>query len=316
MMRVRTLKSDAVGAVCEDAAGDLTAAAYAHFAPLVRRRLAKLGVRDADLPDLCHEVFLVVHHKVDQVAGVERLDRWLRAICRRVAASYRRRSAHKMEILSIDSDHPDSANGPGVGPERREQLELVRQALNRLDDESRDLLALHDVGQMPLTDLARLVAHDRKTVRKRLGTARRRVSRLVCQEALLEEPAVRPTPPQSPLMQRQAAKGRAQGCTGDEMHVLHVSENRNVGVIGNVAIATWAGPVTPQVLDHILHIAPQSVEHCGGEIVYLALIEPTFKPPSLAVRQRVVEALETIGPYISAFAVAMLGGGSSISAPI
>ena len=48
--------------------------------------------------------------------------------------------------------------------------------LNHLDDESRDLLALHDVGEMPLSQLAKLVEHDRKTVRTRLARARRRLS--------------------------------------------------------------------------------------------------------------------------------------------
>ena len=37
------------------------ASTYARFAPYVQRHLARFGVRDADLPDLCHEVFLIVH---------------------------------------------------------------------------------------------------------------------------------------------------------------------------------------------------------------------------------------------------------------
>jgi len=333
MMRVRALKSDAdAGAASgKHERSNITAAAYANFAPYVRGRLAALGVRDADLPDLCHEVFLVVHDKVDLVPGVERVDLWLRAICRRVAAGYRRRFAHKLEILrgdpeaALPADDPmlaigaggaDNVEGPGAGSERREQLALVRRALNRLDEESRDLLALHDVGQMPLTDLALLVDHDRKTVRKRLVTARRRVSRLVSQEGQLDGPPSRLTPPRSTAMQVQAAKGRVHGCRNDELEVVQVSEHRKVGYIGNVALATWGGQLTGELLDQVLHIAPHSVERCGGEIVYLALVEPTFRPPSLAARQKLVDALDIIGPYISAFAVALLGGTSSISEPI
>ena len=166
---------------------------------------------------------------------------------------------------------------------------------------------------MPLTQLARLVDHDRKTVRKRLLTARRRVSRLVCQDGpvapLASAETVRITPPQSPVMQVQAAKGRAHGCTADELDVIHVSDDRKVGVIGNVAIATWRR-VTPEILDTVMHLAPKAVERCGGELVYLALIEPDFEPPSLAARQRIVDALEIVGPYISAFALAPLGDPS------
>ena len=151
---------------------EITAIAYEHFAPYVRGKLARLGVRDADLPDLCHEVFLIVHDKVGIVPDVDRVDLWLREICRRVAAGYRRRFGNKLEVLGRDLDSEAPAGfidtpDAGVGTERREQLALVRKALNRLDDESRDLLALHDVGELPLTELARLVDHDRKTVRGR-----------------------------------------------------------------------------------------------------------------------------------------------------
>jgi RNA polymerase sigma-70 factor, ECF subfamily len=268
---------------------EITAIAYEHFAPYVRGKLAKLGVRDADLPDLCHEVFLIVHDKGGVVPDIERVDLWLREICRRVAAGYRRRFGNKLEILGrdLDAEAPaadQDAPEVGAGSERREQLALVRKALNRLDDESRDLLALHDVGELPLTELARLVDHDRKTVRKRLQTARRRVSRLVCEDApgvaaIAYGEAPRITPPQSPIMQVGAAMGRARGCTADELDVMYVTDDRKVGVIGNVAIATWRR-ATPEIMDSVMHIAPKTLERCGGELVYLALIEPGFEPPS------------------------------------
>ena len=85
------------------------ASTYARFAPYVQRHLARFGVRDADLPDLCHEVFLVVHGKRQQLPAVGRVDLWLREICRRVAAGYRRRAGHQLEVLGCDADeHPDS----------------------------------------------------------------------------------------------------------------------------------------------------------------------------------------------------------------
>ena len=203
----------------------------------------------------------------------------------------------------------------GAGSERRQQLALVRRALNRLDDESRDLLALHDVGEMPLTDLARLVEHDRKTVRKRLVNARRRVSRLVDQVEPADGRRGRMTPPHSPAMMLHAARGRAQGCTADAFEVVHVSEARNLGVIGNVAVATWTR-ATPEALDQVLQLAVTVVERCGGDFVYLAVMEPTFEPPTLEARQKVVKALEIVGPYIGAFALVLTGGVSSISEPI
>src|SRR5262245_7089317 len=131
---------------------------YARFAPYVRRRLAALGVREADLPDLCQEVFLVVHGKADRLPDVERVDLGLREICRRVAAGYRRRAGHRLEVLGWDTtEAPDPGPDPADEQDHGQMLARLRGALNQLDDESRDLLALHDVGEMPLTALAKLV---------------------------------------------------------------------------------------------------------------------------------------------------------------
>src|SRR4051812_42877762 len=228
------------------------ASTYALFAPYVRRRLANFGVREADLPDLCQEVFLVAQGKRAVLSGVDRPDLWLREICRRVASGYRRRAFHRLEVFGCDAE-------TGVEPasDREDDFEvggklaLLRRALNHLDDESRDLLALHDGGAMPLSALARLVEHDRKTVRSRLTRARRRVSRWLCDD---DGPAAglpactpaRATPPQSPFMREQAARGRAAGCAAGELEILRVAPELCSGAIGNVTISDWRGPqITP-----------------------------------------------------------------------
>ena len=77
------------------------------------------------------------------------------------------------------------------------------------------------------------------------------------------------TPPHSTALMLHAARGRAQGSTADAFEVVHVSEARSLGVIGNVAIATWTR-ATPEALDQALQLAAPVVERCGGEFVYLA----------------------------------------------
>jgi RNA polymerase sigma-70 factor (ECF subfamily) len=296
---------------------------YARFAPFVRRRLAALGVREADLPDLCQEVFMVVHGKGDTLASVDRMDLWLREICRRIAAGYRRRAGHRLEVLGWDDAEcadpgAERADEPDHGP----MLALLRRALNHLDDESRDLLALHDVGEMPLSELARLVAHDRKTVRSRLVRARRRVSHWVSGHAVpgagvRSGVAPRITPAASPFMRDQAARGRVAGCAASELQILRVSPEHCSGALGNVTVSDWRGPhIGVDMLDSVMAQAPYTLEKCGGEIAYLALIEPTLHPPALDVRQRIVDALEVIGPYFRAFAVVLLGDNARINQPI
>lgn len=299
------------------------ASTYARFAPYVRRRLADLGVREADLPDLCQEVFLVVHGKRDVLTTVDRPDRWLGEICRRLAAGYRRRAGHRLEVLGCDTEeHADAGPDHDEDSDFGGKIALLREALNHLDDESRDLLALHHGGDMPLSELARLVEHDRKTVSSRLSRARRRVSRWLCDEdgpgaGLPAGTPARATPAQSPFMRDHAARGRAAGCAARELEILRVASELCTGALGNVTIADWRGPqLTPAMLDMVVGRAPYTVEACGGEIVYLAVIEPTVCPPSLEVRRKIADAIEIVGPYFGSFAVVLLAAKAHLYQPI
>jgi RNA polymerase sigma-70 factor (ECF subfamily) len=281
--------------------------------------LAALGVREADLPDLCQEVFLVVHGKGEVLPSVERVDLWLREICRRVAAGYRRRAGNRLEVLGCDvAERPDPGTEVAEEPDFRDRLSLLRWALNHLDDESRDLLALHDVGEMSLSELAKLVAHDRKTVRGRLARARQRVSRWLCGAGAPDAGiAPRTTPAGSPFMRDQAARGRAGGRGASKLEIVRRSSEHCSGALGNVTISDWRGPqIEAAAIEAVMAEAPYTLEKCGGEIVYFAIIEPTMLPPTLEARQKIVDALEIVGPYFSSFAVVLLAPNARINRPI
>jgi RNA polymerase sigma-70 factor, ECF subfamily len=299
------------------------ATTYARFAPYVQRRLADLGVPDADLPDLCHEVFLVVHGKEGVLPAVERVDLWLREICRRVAAGYRRRAAHRLEVLDCDTaDRPDPDAEAADEPEAGARISQIRRALNLLDGESRDLLALHDAGAMPLSQLAKLVERDRKTVRSRLARARQRVSRWLCGTGAPEDGArpatgARTTPAASPFIRAQAARGRVVGCSVSDLEILRVSPEHCSGALGNVVVSDWRGPeISAATVEGVIGKVPYTLEKCGGEIAYLALVEPTVRPPTLETRQKIVDVLELVGPYFKSFAVVLLGANTQINQPI
>jgi RNA polymerase sigma-70 factor (ECF subfamily) len=296
---------------------------YIRFAPYVRRQLAAFGVRDADLPDLCHEVFLVVHAKRG-VPAIDRFDLWLREICRRVAAGYRRRAGQRLEVIGCHvGERPDSRGTDPVDErDAARRISLLRQALNHLDTESRDLVALHDVGEMPLSALARLVDHDRKTVRSRLARAHRQLSRWLCGDAAVKTgprsgSAPRATPPASAFMRAQAARGRAAGCATSELEVLRLSPQLCAGAIGNVTVSDWRGPrIDAATIGAVVDAAPYTLERSGGEICFLAIIEPTMRPPTLEARQKIVDALEIVGPYFTSFAVVLLTENARINRPI
>src|SRR5262245_51390426 len=99
-----------------------------HFR-FVWRSLRRLGVRDADLPDAVHDVFLVVQRKVAAFEGRSSVRTWLYAICMRTASDRRRSSRQVREVfgVSVELTADDDA---GAASERRQALELLDELLD------------------------------------------------------------------------------------------------------------------------------------------------------------------------------------------
>lgn len=292
---------------------ELTAEAYQHFAPYVQRALSQLGVRDADLPDVCHEVFMVVHSRSDALDEVVHFDLWLREICRRVASGYRRRSSNRKEVLAAEPLGPEHEPPPGDPWESLGQEDLVRHALRELDEESRDLLALHDVGEMPLTELARLTLRDRKTVRKRLLLARRRLATLMSSS---EEPLGERRSQPPPLGQLGVPLNASAAKPLAGLEVLAVTRGITIGLFGNIVMTVWPDVASAEALEELLHWGTHVIEASAGRIGYMALVESTVRPPNLAGRRKIVEALDRFGPHVIKYSTVLLGGGSWIAQPI
>src|SRR5215468_9659861 len=111
-------------------------AIYGERAEFVWLTLQRLGVRDADLEDLAHDVFLIAHRKLGSYDGTSRVTTWLFGICLRVAANYRRRAHVRLERPMggaesyervADTTEPEEVLGLR---EARKRLSLV---LDRID---------------------------------------------------------------------------------------------------------------------------------------------------------------------------------------
>src|SRR3954471_10847804 len=66
----------------------------------VWRTLRYLGVAEADLEDVCQEVFLVVHRRLAAVEGGSFGPRWVYGIALRVVSNYRKRARVHRERTS------------------------------------------------------------------------------------------------------------------------------------------------------------------------------------------------------------------------
>ncbi len=121
-----------------------------HF-PFVWRSLRRLGVPEADVPDLVQEVFLVVHRRLHDFEGRSKITTWLFGICLNAATSHRRLAHVRREVSCEESKFPDRADEYAdgeVAAQRREGLTLLDSVLTRMNPEQRAVFLLFEVEEM------------------------------------------------------------------------------------------------------------------------------------------------------------------------
>jgi RNA polymerase sigma-70 factor, ECF subfamily len=278
---------------------------YHEYGEDTRRHLHHFGVRGHDLDDLVQEVFLILHGKRGLLPHIKPFDAWLREVCRRVAAGERRRAHRRREVASGEPpDTADEALATDAALEQGEQTERLYRALGRLTEHERDLVALHELGDLPLTEVAELVDADRKTVRKRLETALRHLTQLVGSLPAPTVSAVPATPPSEPPT------------STDGFRLLALHPAIKIGLIGSVLIAIWPGVASVEALEVLDEAIAHAVESCSGGFAYLAVVEAGTRPPNLAARQKIVAMLQTHAHHIRVYAAAIQGGRAWIVRPI
>lgn len=128
----------------------------------VCRTLGRFGVRSADIQDAAHEVFLVLYRRWNEVDPKRPVHKWLFGVARRVAADYRaKRRENPTEIEIATSEDPLAA-----------KRELLRRAMDALDDDRRAVIILHDLEGHTGAEIAALLDIPANTVHSRLRLAR------------------------------------------------------------------------------------------------------------------------------------------------
>lgn len=148
-------------------------------APFVWRALRRLGVREADVEDVCQEVFVVVHRKLGDFEGRSSLRTWIYGICARTASDYRRSARVRHEIVT---DAPPDAT---AAPRQHDVLALreARAKLDRildlLDDDKRAVFVLYEIEELTMNEVAEALGCPLQTAYSRLHAARRIVEAAV-----------------------------------------------------------------------------------------------------------------------------------------
>lgn len=142
----------------------------------VWRTLRRLGVRDADVDDVCQEVFVVVHRKYAEFEDRGSIKSWLYAICIRLAAAHRRKAPVLREVPTESPDEgAAAAGGPEVSLQNRQSLALLDEALDALDADKREVFVLYELEELSMSEVAKLVGCPLQTAYSRHSAARAHV---------------------------------------------------------------------------------------------------------------------------------------------
>jgi len=141
----------------------------------VRGSLRRLGVTEADLPDVTQDVFVTVYRRLPTFDRNRPIRPWLFGVAFRVAADHLRLSRHKREVLpDVRVETEDPTPGPDDALLGQQARALARRALTHLDIRHRTVLVMHDLWDQPANEIAQALKIPLKTVYTRLRIARER----------------------------------------------------------------------------------------------------------------------------------------------
>ena len=149
--------------------------AYRAYADITERWAQQLGGAGVDADDVVQEVFLVVSRQLGRFRGDARFSTWLFEITRKIAANHRRR--HRWRFWRTGAPHaaasePSASPTPDAELERRQTIDQLYRALDKLPEKYRTVLVLYEIEGMSTQEIADLRQLNLSTVRVQLGRAR------------------------------------------------------------------------------------------------------------------------------------------------
>jgi RNA polymerase sigma-70 factor (ECF subfamily) len=136
--------------------------------------------------DLLQEVFLRAWRQRATLQAMPAAEHrfWLFAVARNLVIDHVRRQARRAESTAQLQQQALTAAivapNPGVIYERQEQVDLLDQAIQRLPEQLRTVLALHVMGELNSSEMGSVLDMPSGTVRYQLSLARRRLAEDLC----------------------------------------------------------------------------------------------------------------------------------------
>jgi len=153
-------------------------AVYQQHFDFVWRLARRFGAEEGAVDDVVQDVFVVVHRKLGDFEGRSSVRTWLYGIARRVVSDHRKKRSRRRETTIEDAGPVEAtAADPEGRAAQSQRLDLLRQLLEELPDEQREVFVLAELEQMSAPEIAELTGAKLNTVYSRLRLARRAFER-------------------------------------------------------------------------------------------------------------------------------------------
>ncbi len=139
----------------------------------VGNSLRRLGVRDADVPDLVQEVFVVMHAILPDYDSSRPIWPWIFGVLYRVAAAHRRKASREvLDDGTLADERIDSSANLDEAMRKGEDRQLVLEALQAVEMSRRAVFVMADIDDIPVPEIARGLGIALNTAYSRLRLAR------------------------------------------------------------------------------------------------------------------------------------------------
>jgi RNA polymerase sigma-70 factor (ECF subfamily) len=162
---------------------------FREHAPYVWRLLRRLGVAESDAKDVCQDVFVIVHRKLDVIPSASSARAFVYGISVRAAADYRRLARVRRERLTDDiPERVDPANHE-TSLDGRRAIAYLHDVLSRMADRKREVFVLYELEELSMSEIVEIVGCPLQTAYSRLHAARDEVKQAFARRDL--QPSMR-----------------------------------------------------------------------------------------------------------------------------
>lgn len=151
-------------------------ALYRAHVDFVWRVARALGVPDASLDDVVHDVFFIVRRKQDALAADRPVRPWLAGITRNVTMHLQRKLARERRRLEV-VEPPTAPRAPEDQVVLGEAAALIGAFVESLDEDKRTAFLLCEIEGLPVVDVAAMLELNPNTLYARVRAARLELDR-------------------------------------------------------------------------------------------------------------------------------------------